>query len=142
MKISVYIFEDQTKKNFEKLVLGGGGWNCDLSWLGILIKCFFWWEVVFFFFLGSKRGDARFLWLNECKIRGGGICWKKKFEIVNWKFILLFILKWKMKLHVIASILIDPEIKVQAGRIVLFWFGQATFLSDQAPKSKRKFKIV
>lgn len=31
MKISVYIFEDQTKKNFEKLVLGGGGWNCDLS---------------------------------------------------------------------------------------------------------------
>lgn len=28
-----------------------------------------------------------------------------------------------MKLHVIASILIDPEIKVQAGRIVLFDFG-------------------
>ena len=29
MKISVYIFEDQTKK-FRKLVLGRG-WNCDLS---------------------------------------------------------------------------------------------------------------
>lgn len=45
-----------------------------------------------------------------------------------------------MKLHVIASILIDPEIKVRAGRIVLFDLGKPLFYQIKHQNQKESLR--